>query len=118
GPGFRRERCEGAGRSPTPWVIVDASPGSPFSPRSEEASMASGTLATTLLEAARELRPRILAQREQIETGRRLPEELTQELARAGFFRASLPAVYGGLELDLLEALAVVVEAAGADGAG
>jgi alkylation response protein AidB-like acyl-CoA dehydrogenase len=77
--------------------------------------MASGTLATTLLEAARELRPRILGQREQIETGRRLPEELTQELARAGFFRASLPAVYGGLDLGLLEALEVFEELARAD---
>src|SRR5262245_56005711 len=77
--------------------------------------MGSGTLAATLLEAARELRPRILAQREQMETGRRLPEELTHELARAGFFRASLPAAYGGLDLGLLETLEVFEELARAD---
>lgn len=76
--------------------------------------MASGT-ATTLLESARELRPRILAQHEQIEAGRRLPEDLARELARAGFFRATLPAAYGGLDLGLPEALEVFEELARAD---
>jgi alkylation response protein AidB-like acyl-CoA dehydrogenase len=71
--------------------------------------------ATTLLDLARELRPRILAQREQIEAGRRLPEELTRELARAGFFRATLPAAYGGLDLSPVEALGIYEELARAD---
>ena len=78
--------------------------------------MASGTAATTLLEAARELRPRILARREQIEADRRLPEELARELARGGFFRATLPAAYGGLDLSPLEAMEVYEELARADG--
>jgi alkylation response protein AidB-like acyl-CoA dehydrogenase len=67
------------------------------------------------LEAARELRPHIIAQREEIEAGRRLPEDLTCELARAGFFRATLPAAYGGLDLSPLEALEVLAELARAD---
>jgi indole-3-acetate monooxygenase len=77
--------------------------------------MASGTAATTLLEAARELRPRILALREQIEAGRCLPDELARALARGGFFRATLPAAYGGLDLDPLKALEVFEELARAD---
>jgi alkylation response protein AidB-like acyl-CoA dehydrogenase len=77
--------------------------------------MASGTAATMLGDAARELRPRVLAQREQIEADRRLPEELTRELARGGFFRATLPAAYGGLDISPLEALEVYEELARAD---
>lgn len=77
--------------------------------------MARGIAATMLLETAREFRPRILALHEQIEAGRRLPEELAQELARAGFFRATLPAAYGGLDLGPLEALEVFEELARAE---
>ena len=77
--------------------------------------MGSRTSATSLLEAAREIRPRILAPREQIEAGRRLPEELARELTRAGFFRASLPATYGGHDLSPLETLEVYEELARAD---
>jgi hypothetical protein len=40
-----------------------------------------------LLEVARSLRLRILAERDSIESARRLPEDLTRELARAEFFR-------------------------------
>ena len=68
-----------------------------------------------LLETARAFRPRILAAREQIEAGRRLPEDLARELARAGFFRMFLPAAYGGLELTPLAALDVLEELARAD---
>ena len=53
----------------------------------------------TLVEAAKALRPRILAERDRIEAARRLPDDLVHELARAGFFRISLPAAYGGLDL-------------------
>jgi alkylation response protein AidB-like acyl-CoA dehydrogenase len=67
--------------------------------------MATGATGTTLLAAARAFRPRILAERERIEAGRRLPEDLIRELARAGFFRIFLPAVYGGLDLTPLEAI-------------
>ena len=70
---------------------------------------------TALLEAARSLRPRILAERDRIEAARRLPEDLTRELARAGFFRIYLPAVYGGLDLTPMEAMEVFEELARAD---
>src|SRR5687767_12605772 len=92
-----------------------AHPSASSDSRSEEGLMASGTSATTLVEAAHHLRPRILGQREQIEAGRRLPEELAQELARAGFFRVSLPEAYGGLDLGPPEAVEVFEELARAD---
>jgi indole-3-acetate monooxygenase len=71
--------------------------------------------ATSLLEAARAFRPRILADRERIETERRIPDDLARELARAGFFRLSLPAVYGGLDLSPIESIAVFEDLAKAD---
>jgi indole-3-acetate monooxygenase len=70
---------------------------------------------SALLEIARSFRPRILAEREQIEAGRRLPEGLTRELARAGFFRIYLPAAYGGLDLSPMEAMEVFEDLARAD---
>jgi alkylation response protein AidB-like acyl-CoA dehydrogenase len=70
---------------------------------------------TTLLEVARRFRPRILAERDHIEAGRRLPEDLTRALARAGFFRIFLPAAYGGLDLAPMEAMEVYEELARAD---
>jgi len=68
-----------------------------------------------LLEFARALRPRILAERDGIEQGRRLPEDLTRELARAGFFRLFLPKAYGGLDLAPMEGLEILEELARAD---
>ena len=71
--------------------------------------------ATKLMEAAKALRPRILADRERIEAARRLPEDLARELARAGFFRIYLPAAYGGLDLTPTAATEVFEELARAD---
>jgi len=68
-----------------------------------------------LLQAARALGPRILADRDAIEAGRRLPHELTRELADQGFFRLFLPQAYGGLDLAPTEGLAVLEELARAD---
>jgi alkylation response protein AidB-like acyl-CoA dehydrogenase len=68
-----------------------------------------------LLATARELRPRILSQRDAIEASRRLPEDLARELARAGFFRIFLPAAYGGLDLTPMEGIAIFEELAKAD---
>jgi len=53
--------------------------------------------------------------RNAIEASRRLPEGLTSELARAGFFRMFLPAAYGGLDLAPMDGLAVFEELAKAD---
>ena len=77
--------------------------------------MANDGAASNLLEVARTFRPRILAEREHIEAGRRLPVDLTQELAGAGFFRIFLPAAYGGLDLTPMEAMEVYEELARAD---
>lgn len=71
--------------------------------------------ATKLMEAAKAFRPRILAERDRIEAGRRLPEDLTRTLARAGFFRIFLPSAYGGVDLDPMEAMEVFEELARAD---
>src|SRR5215475_10751068 len=70
---------------------------------------------TKLLEAAKAFRPRILADRERIEAGRRLPEDLVRELAHAGFFRISLPTAYSGLDLTPMAAAEVFEELARAD---
>ena len=68
-----------------------------------------------LMEAAKAMRPRILAQRERIEAGRRLPDALVRQLARGGFFRIFLPAEYGGLDLTPMAAIEVFEELARAD---
>lgn len=80
----------------------------------QETAMASHG-AVSLLEVARTLRPRILAERDHIEAGRRLPEGLTRALAQAGLFRIFLPAAYGGLDLTPMEAMEVYEELARAD---
>ena len=68
-----------------------------------------------LLEVARAFRPRIIAERDDIEASRRLPEDVTRDLARVGFFRIYLPAAYGGLDLTPVEAIEVFEELARAD---
>jgi indole-3-acetate monooxygenase len=81
----------------------------------KERAMLNSGEATQLMEAAKTFRPRVLAQREGIETGRRLPEDLVRELAHAGFFRIFLPAAYGGLDLTPMAAAEVFEELARAD---
>jgi alkylation response protein AidB-like acyl-CoA dehydrogenase len=77
--------------------------------------MAEAGNGAAFLEVARSLRPRILAERDRIETARRLPEDLARELARAGFFRIYLPAAYGGLDLTPIEAMEIFEELARGD---
>jgi len=77
--------------------------------------MADAGNGSALLEIARSFRPRILAERDRIETARRLPDDLTRELARAGFFRIYLPAAYGGLDLTPMQAIEVFEELARGD---
>src|SRR5438270_13203464 len=73
-------------------------------------------IGAALLEAARAFRPRIIADRDRIEASRRIPEDLAQELARAGYFRLLLPEAYGGLDLKSIAAMEGFVELAGAVG--
>ena len=68
-----------------------------------------------LFAAARDFRPRVIAQRDAIETSRRLPEDLARELARGGFFWIFLPVAYGGLDLTPMDGIAVFEELAKAD---
>src|SRR5262245_37307999 len=77
--------------------------------------MANGDDATTLLETAKAFRPRIMAERDRIESDRRLPDDLARELARAGVFRIFLPATYGGLDLSPVEAIDIYEELARVD---
>jgi indole-3-acetate monooxygenase len=82
---------------------------------SPEGSMPDTGAGTSLLEVARTFRPRLLAERDRIEASRRLPEDVTRELACAGFFRIFLPRAYGGLDLTPIEAMEVFEELARAD---
>jgi indole-3-acetate monooxygenase len=77
--------------------------------------MANTLTGAALLEVARSFRPRILAERDWIEAARRLPEDLTRDLARAGFFRIYLPEAHGGLDLTPMEAMEVFEDLARAD---
>src|SRR5258708_5789864 len=70
---------------------------------------------SALLEVARAFRPRIIAERDRIEAARRIPEDIAQDLASAGFFRLFLPEVYGGLDLIPMQAMEVFEELARAD---
>jgi indole-3-acetate monooxygenase len=70
---------------------------------------------TDILQSVRTFRSRILMERDRIESGRRIPEEIALELAQAGFFRVYLPSAYGGLDLSPMEAMEVFEELARAD---
>jgi len=68
------------------------------------------------LAAVRALAPRIREAADEIENGRRLPPTLVGELTRAGAFRLCVPRSLGGLEADVATLVAVIEEAARADG--
>jgi indole-3-acetate monooxygenase len=68
-----------------------------------------------ILEIARTFRSRISKERDRIESGRRIPEDIALELTQAGFFRLYLPEAYGGLDLSPMEAMEVFEELAQAD---
>jgi alkylation response protein AidB-like acyl-CoA dehydrogenase len=69
-----------------------------------------------LLSFARELAPRVAARSDEIESARRLPADLAQEMAHAGLFRMFIPEAYGGLELHPARFLEVIEELSRADG--
>lgn len=70
----------------------------------------------SLLAAAQELAPRVVARSEEIEAARRLPEDIARELARAGFFRMLVPEAYSGFELHPAQLIEVLEALARADG--
>jgi alkylation response protein AidB-like acyl-CoA dehydrogenase len=69
------------------------------------------------LGAARAHYREISARGDEIEAGRRLPLDLAQRFAKAGFFGVCVPARYGGGELAAADVVRVIEEIARADGA-
>lgn len=74
-----------------------------------------GTENRSLLDAARELGPKIRAAADEIETERELPRPLFEALADAGFYHMAVPRALGGAELDLPTYIQVVEELGKAD---
>lgn len=72
--------------------------------------------AQSLLALAHQLAPRISARSEEIEAARRLPADLAQELAQAGFFRTFIPEAYGGSELHPAQSIEIIEALSHADG--
>src|ERR1700758_4784903 len=73
--------------------------------------------ASSFIDAAKGLAPRIQASAEEIEQSRRLPAPLVEAMARAGLFRLWIPRALGGEEIDPMTLIRVVEEIARADGA-
>src|ERR1700719_2635673 len=80
-----------------------------------EASMANQ--AQTLLDAVRDLAPKISARSAEIEAGRRLPPDLLANLIVAGLFRMLTPKSHGGTEIDFPASIEIIETIAEADGA-
>jgi alkylation response protein AidB-like acyl-CoA dehydrogenase len=72
--------------------------------------------ATTPLDIARALAPRIRARAAEIEAARQLPHDLVMEIANARLFKVALAEDEGGLGADILTTLRVIEEVARADG--
>ena len=71
--------------------------------------------ATAVLDAARDLAPKIAARAAQIEAARRVPLDLIEDLTAAGCFRMLLPRSHGGGGVDLVGAMRVCEELGRAD---
>ena len=69
----------------------------------------------SLLDAARELAPKIRAAADEIEAERELPRALFEVLADAGFYHMAVPRSLGGAELDLPTYIQVLEELGKAD---
>lgn len=70
---------------------------------------------TSVLESIRQITPEIAKRSAEIENGQNVPADLIDKLADAGAFRMFVPREYGGEEMSLLDAMAVIEEVAGAD---
>lgn len=73
--------------------------------------------AAQILAAAALLGPRIEAFADQIESERRLPDELIDDLRRAGVFRIAFPRAWGGPEMDIVTQCRLIEELAYHDAA-
>lgn len=73
------------------------------------------TSTSDIVEAAEALRPAIAARAGEIESSRRIPQDLLAELRAAGCFRLLLPASHGGAEGELASALRMFESLASAD---
>jgi alkylation response protein AidB-like acyl-CoA dehydrogenase len=71
---------------------------------------------TDTLQAAEKLLGPIRARADEIEAARRLPRDLSDEFAAAGFYRMCVPEAYGGLELAPAESHRTIETLARADG--
>ena len=72
--------------------------------------------ASDLIASAKRLAPEIVASRDLIDTGRQLPVELAQKMAKKQLFGLYVPKELGGPETDPVTAFHVVEEIAQADG--
>jgi alkylation response protein AidB-like acyl-CoA dehydrogenase len=72
--------------------------------------------AADLINAARELAPKIEAARADIEHERQIPRALVDAMAEARLFALWLPKAFGGPELNLVDYIRVIEELARADG--
>jgi len=72
--------------------------------------------ATSPLEIARALAPRIRARAAEIEAARQLPKDLVMDIANAGLFKVAVAEAEGGLGADIMTTLRVIEEVARADG--
>src|SRR5215469_10859136 len=70
-----------------------------------------------VLAAVRDLVPSIRARSAEIESERRLPLDLLDQLTAAGCFRMLTPRSHGGFEIDLPTSMEVIETIAAADGA-
>lgn len=68
-------------------------------------------------DAARGFTTELCERAEEIEKARRLPKDLSDRFADAGFYRMCVPSVYGGLELPPAETMETIETLARADGA-
>lgn len=69
-----------------------------------------------LIAKIHELTPAIAARAEEIETVRRIPADIAEQLRQIGVFRMMTPRSHGGLELDYPSILDVLIELAIIDG--
>lgn len=84
--------------------------------REPDVGKASCQSARAILDELRTLVPKITARAGEIETARRVPIDLVEEMRRIGVFRALVPKQSGGLGLGIRESMQIIEALAIADG--